>query len=308
MQKQKKDIRGAGPDKRLLAIIILAVAIILVAGAILAMRLSGYRRMTVRYVSSVDASEQEISFAGFVYRDGSLRKGTLYYENVRAEVKALGDEQYRLEFSNGDVYEGRIDGLQRQGYGKMTYATGEVYEGSFENDKFHGNGIFTYAGGDVYDGSFAGGKKSGRGTYTWAKVDGKGATYVGAFKNDRRNGYGTYTESDGTVYSGNFVDDLREDESAEVYIVTEKGGVDRYYGGYHRDVRDGFGYYFYANGDVYVGQFALNNINGHGIIYRLNGDSYEGEFEKGNIKRSDATEISPEEAAEKITELQKQFE
>lgn len=294
----KKDIRGASLHKTRNILIALAVLALLVGAVLLAFRLSGYRRMEVRYISAVDGTEETVKFTGFVRRDGTLKSGKLFYGNVRAEVEALDGGLYKLTYSNGDVYEGEMDGLQRYGHGKMTYASGDTYEGYFENDRFHGEGTFRYTRGDSYTGTFAGGKKSGAGTYTWA--DEKGgieATYVGQFSNDHRNGMGTYTEADGTTYTGKFADDLREDANAQAVIVTDSGDTDRYYGGYHKDVRDGFGYYFYANGDVYVGEFKNNNLNGKGIIYRLNGASYEGEFENGNIKTSEARLIPEEDAA-----------
>ena len=94
------------------------------------------------------------------------------------------------------------------------------------------------------------------------------------------------------------MNDLREDDNASVCIVTAEGKIDRYYGGVENDVRSGFGYYFYANGDVYVGQFSNNNIHGTGTIYRLSGGSYTGEFEWGNIKKDQATPVPEEKAAE----------
>ncbi len=41
----------------------------------------------------------------------------------------------RLEYFNGNVYDGAWQEDMRHGYGTLTYATGEVYEGAWANDK-----------------------------------------------------------------------------------------------------------------------------------------------------------------------------
>ena len=295
---RKKKIEGLPFYKSRIFLIVLAAVVVLCGVGILCLRLAGYRRFSVKYLNTLDATEETLSFTGFLHQDGTVKKGRIFSDTGSAEVVYNGDGTYTMTYSNGDLYVGELDGLQRQGQGKMTYTTGDVYEGGFQNDKFHGEGTFTYAGGDSYTGSFSGGKKSGYGRYVWSAENGKGASYEGEFRNDRRNGYGVYTEPDGTVYAGNFVNDLREDDNASVCIVTAEGKIDRYYGGFENDVRSGFGYYFYANGDVYVGQFSNNNIHGTGTIYRLSGGSYTGEFEWGNIKKNQATPVPEEEAAE----------
>ena len=296
MQNSKKDVRGASMSKKTIVLIVLGAVAVLLAAFILAMFLAGFRYMKLKYLSAADGSEATISYLGFVDRDGALTDGTLFYDKAKAGVKKGEDGLWTLEFSNGDVYVGELDGLQRAGQGKMTYKTGETYEGSFKNDKYHGTGRLTYANGDVYTGQFAGGQKSGEGVYVWAAVNGRSAVYEGSFALDRRNGYGVYTESNGTTYRGCFKDDLREDENAEVTIVTGPETFDRYYGGYKNDKRSGMGLYIYANGDLYSGQFENDTFNGTGVIYRVQGSSFRGTFKDGNIVSGSAEELSKEEA------------
>ena len=304
----KKDVRGASAGSTKILLIILACAAVLLGALILAFYFAGYRHLKTTYISAFDGSEQTISFSGFVLRDNSLKNGTLTYDSGSAKVFRDDDGVYTLTYSNGDVYTGEMDGLQRQGKGTLIYKTGETYTGDFENDRFHGKGVFVYANGDRYEGQFAGGKKSGKGVYTWLSSDKKtAATYEGSFENDLRSGYGVYTEASGSVYKGNYVNDLREDENAIVEIVTGSGAVDRYFGGYKKDKRSGYGCYFYANGDVYVGQFENNNLNGKGTIYRTDGGSYTGVFEQGNIKTDGAEEVSAEEAQAKLAELKRLY-
>ena len=294
--ESKKDIRGASLNRKKILLITLASIAVVLAALLLAFFLAGFRYKKLRYLNPADGSESTVSFLGFVDRKGNLKNGTIFYEIGKASVDRVDENTWILRFSNGDVYTGELDGLQRSGYGTMTYKSGEKYVGSFSGDKFHGQGSFTYANGDSYSGSFAGGKKSGEGLYVWAPVNGKSASYQGSFSLDQREGYGVYTEPGGTVYKGCFHNDLREDPNASVTIVTENGEIDRFYGSYKNDRRDGFGYYFYANGDVYVGEFKNNTLHGKGIIYRVEGSSFSGTFENGSILSGTAVELSKEEA------------
>jgi hypothetical protein len=67
-----------------------------------------------------------------------------YYSDVYAESRRLSKLPSRLEYSNGDVYEGQFvrknpeafannteDNLVRSGAGKMFYANGDLFEVQF---------------------------------------------------------------------------------------------------------------------------------------------------------------------------------
>ena len=88
---------------------------------------------------------------------GQEMTGTIRYPN--GDTAALDFAAGKIVFANGDIYEGGISGIYRNGKGKMTYAaTGDVYEGDFLNDEITGLGVYTYANGDVYEGSLMNGK------------------------------------------------------------------------------------------------------------------------------------------------------
>ncbi|MBP3322157.1 MAG: hypothetical protein J6M12_07355 [Clostridia bacterium] len=301
---KKKDIRGLSIKNWKVVAILLATVILLLGALTLGLYLGGFRYLQVSYLIAPENTAETVTFMGFINKDGSIKKGNISCTgDKKGSVTALDDGQYKIVYSEGDVYVGQMDGLQRSGKGEMTYAGGDHYVGDFFADRIHGTGVFTYADGDVYEGSFAGGKKSGQGKYTWVFADGtSGAVYEGAFKNDKRNGYGVFTATDGTVYKGYFVNDRREDSTAEVLIPTA-AGTDRYYGGYANDVRQGFGYYFYATGDVYIGQFENNKPHGKGAIYFIGGGSYKGTFEQGNISKDDAEEIPESEVKDDLEDL-----
>lgn len=310
MERNKKDIKGKGVPVKWIAVILLAVVVLLLGGSFMGLYLAGYRRKTVEYVNSLEEGNQSITFMGFLDKDGNIKKGTLYYDTKKAEVRRGTEGNYILTYSNGDIYTGPLDGFQRQGIGTMEYANGNRYEGAFAADRLHGYGVFTYAGNDSYAGYFSAGKKSGEGTYTWYEDGEVIATYTGSFKNDRRNGYGVFVSSDGSYYKGNFVNDVRTDDSAEACIVNRSGGIDRYYGGYENDMLSGFGYYFYESGSVYVGSFSANRPHGQGTIYLASGESSEGTFVNGELKKSEATVVPEEDVSsffEKLDQLEEQL-
>jgi DNA polymerase III epsilon subunit family exonuclease len=155
----------------------------------------------------------------------------------------------RLEFSNGDVYNGEFEDGQRNGQGTYTYANGDVYVGEFEDDQRNGEGTYTFADGDVYVGEFEDDQRNGEGTYTFADGD----VYNGEFEDGQFNGEGTYTFADGDVYVGEFEDDQRNGE----------------------------GTYAYANGNVYVGEWRDGLRNGQGTLTYANGNVYVGEWRDG---------------------------
>ena len=51
-----------------------------------------------------------------------------------------------------------------------------------------------------------------------------------------------------------------------------------YEGEYKNDNKEGYGIYYFTNGDKYEGEFKNDNMEGYGTNYFTNGDRYEGEF------------------------------
>ena len=110
----------------------------------------------------------------------------------------------------GDFKEGLADG-----YAKMDFLNGEVYEGEFKENKKHGKGVYVWPSGNdrqQYAGEFKNGLYEGEGIMTYYD----GTKYEGSFKEDKRTGHGKLTYSDGASYKGYF-------ENGEW-----EGGVDSY--------------------------------------------------------------------------------
>lgn len=67
----------------------------------------------------------------------------------------------KVKYLDG-VYYGETVGLfkpKKHGEGRMNYTNGDVYEGQWKNDKRDGKGKLTYANGDVLYGTWRNGFK-----------------------------------------------------------------------------------------------------------------------------------------------------
>ena len=103
------------------------------------------------------------------------------------EFESIGDNKYRIQYPNGDVYEGEMKESSKNGQGIMTYANGDTYDGNWVNGKKEGQGRLTsYSGRRVYTGSWSNDKKNGEGTMTSRDLenDGVDVTYKGKWIND----------------------------------------------------------------------------------------------------------------------------
>ena len=136
----------------------------------------------------------------------------------------------RLDFENGDSYEGQVeDCIIRnkrancmQGVG-VYYSVQNTYhyEGSFNNNKPHGYGLFSSKNGQSYEGNFIEGSIEGKGVMIYPD----GRQYKGYFKNNNKSGYGVMTYPEGEIY----------------------GEGSRYEGYWKRNKRDGKGVMIYLD-------------------------------------------------------------
>ena len=108
------------------------------------------------------------------------------------------DGQGKMEYTNGQVYEGEWKNGVRSGQGTHTTSSGNVYVGEWKDDKMEGQGTYTWPNGSSYEGEFADGHFNGQGTKKWED----GSVYVGEWKNDQLDGQGTMKWADGRVYVG----------------------------------------------------------------------------------------------------------
>ena len=78
-----------------------------------------------------------------------LRKDTQNKEKV---ITGKSPERNKIQYKNGDVYEGEFVKGKRQGEGTYIFSDGEKYSGQWFQDQQHGRGVFTFKNGNVYDG------------------------------------------------------------------------------------------------------------------------------------------------------------
>jgi hypothetical protein len=123
-------------------------------------------------------------------------------KNEKGEKNGQG----KMEYTNGDIYEGSWKNDVRDGKGKIIFENKSSYDGTWSDDTMNGHGIFTYFNGDVYDGIFEDGNRSGDGKMSYEN----GEKYIGQWKDDVRYGKGKMTYKNGNAYEGKWRKDKRE--------------------------------------------------------------------------------------------------
>ncbi len=274
-------------------LLIMAVTILLIAGTLSILYFGlGYRIVSYRYETEDSGAVRSVRALVRIDADGEIFSGNAWCnDGTEFKIERVDTGYYKIQYSNGDIYEGGLDRLLKNGYGRLELANGDVYEGSFSYDTPWGEGVYTYFNGDVYEGGFYNGKKSGEGIYMWAVIEGEiQRKYEGNFANDMRNGYGVYYYADGSIYQGEFVNDLKTDTDATLIIKNADGTEDIYTGGFLDDIKSGYGEYRWDSGAVYVGDFANDVMEGQGTYTWPDGThSYTGTF-KGNKPYIEVTE------------------
>lgn len=267
------------------SLLIAALALLFVMGTLAILYFGlGYRIVSYTYESQDGKEMGSVRALVRVDTAGEIFSGTVWADDGSDfGVERISDGYYRVRYSNGDVYEGGLERLLKNGNGRLELANGDVYEGTFAYDTPWGQGIYYYYNGDTYEGGFENGQKSGAGVYTWAAIEGEvQRKYEGQFADDMRNGEGVYHYANGSVYQGAFVDDLKTDDDATLIIANADGTQDVYIGAFVKDKRQGMGEYRWSSGAIYVGEFADDVMEGQGTYTWPDGThSYTGTF-KGN--------------------------
>ncbi|CAD8206866.1 unnamed protein product [Paramecium pentaurelia] len=105
---------------------------------------------------------------------------------------------YRINYQNGDVYEGELLNDLKDGLGTYYYENGEKFDGLFSEDLIHGYGKYYFIGGHKYEGDWYQGEKSGMGILDFSTGD----RYIGGFYKDAFDGDGTFEYKNGDVFKG----------------------------------------------------------------------------------------------------------
>ena len=143
----------------------------------------------------------------------------------------------RIEYPDGNIFEGMLDGEYPGGYGALKCSNGNTYEGDFLSGMLP-TGYYTihYTNGNEYYGMVFRGMPAGDdGVIKYVNGD----VYHGKVRPDgKAEGNGILNYSNGNVFEGKFTDGLPE----------------------------GNGILKYANGDEYEGEFINGKPCGEGII------------------------------------------
>jgi hypothetical protein len=190
-----------------------------------------------------------------------------------------------MKYKNGDFYEGYWKDGYQSVKGIMKYANGDVYDGEWNNGYQSGKGIMRYANGDIYEGEWFANREFGMGITRYANGDVYSGQLIFVYSTrkediilrsirERPNGYHRY--DDGTTRN-------RNGKVMNVKLLPGEGTMfyangDVYTGEWINNLRDGYGTMSYKNGDVYVGKWQKNVRHGYGTMSYKNGDIYEGEW------------------------------
>ena len=199
---------------------------------------------------------------------GSVCVGLLSsYKVVAGSPKAeLGEG--KIEFTNGDVYEGDLTNYTPKS-GKLTFASNSAglldYEGSFVCGRCSGIGLLRFHDGKLYGGTFEHNSMTGIGHIQYPD----GTVYTGHVRNGLRHGQGRFWKS-GERYSGQWIDDKRHGfgtVSAMDYVFAGNFCEDQYTGlGWHQD----------ADGNYYAGHWCNHVKFGSGKMIYTDGASFDG--------------------------------
>ncbi|SDH65084.1 hypothetical protein [Propionivibrio dicarboxylicus] len=143
---------------------------------------------------------------------------TTYIGDFRFEQPSgLPAGQGRVEWRNGDSYEGTLAGGLRTGKGSFVSKDGGFrYEGDWRDNAQNGRGKTTFDDGDVYEGDMVGGLFHGQGTYRSKD----GWRYEGEWKNGVKDGQGRLTYADGGRWEGRFAEDRQTADGQMIFNTT----------------------------------------------------------------------------------------
>jgi uncharacterized protein (TIGR02145 family) len=215
---------------------------------------------------------------------GKFISSTITYDGEWSEGKLNGLGTLKTTTYS---YTGNFAFNKKNGKGRIEYSNGEIYDGDWVNDTIQGKGMMIYANKDTYTGEFKNGMRDGKGIYNFQKDismfhlpkynNGNFNIYEGVFKENKFSGEGKLITKDGFDLTGTWFD----------ASFTGKGRLyfangDYWIGDVDENKAMGKGEFFYSNGDVYKGDMKDRVKDGFGKMSFKDGSSYEGNW-KNNL-------------------------
>ncbi|MGM9482738.1 MORN repeat-containing protein [Roseateles sp. NT4] len=189
----------------------------------------------------------------------------------------------RVEWKNGDVYEGPLTHSQRQGVGEIRWVGGQRYKGDWAADRATGRGAMTFANGNHYEGTVVDGQPEGEGKLTYSSGD----VYSGQIRQGLPHGKGSYVWMSGQRYEGDWVNDKPQGQGKMRFA-----NGNQYEGQMAAGLPQGAGRMVFPNGDIYEGQFEAGKANGQGKYAWKSGERYDGAWARG-LKHGQGTFFWP---------------
>jgi hypothetical protein len=178
----------------------------------------------------------------------------------------------RVEWSNGDAYEGQLLRSRRHGKGELVWANGQRYKGDWVDDKPSGQGQLRFANGNQYEGAVLDGQPQGLGEMAYASGD----RYQGEMRQGVPHGRGLYRWANGQQFNGDWA---HEKPHGRGTLRFANGNV--YEGAVQAGLPHGRGKLEFASGDVYEGEFDQGAQQGLGVYTWKAGERYEGAWRAG---------------------------
>lgn len=222
----------------------------------------------------ISGYEERFTFRKITFKTGSIGSTDLDQSFINKFNSTNQTAQTTNKTSSGSTTKKSAsnpgcEGDCQNGYGSYYYIDGAIYDGYFSNGFRNGPGAYTFTNGDSYEGMWVNGVKEGYAIYKWKD----GSYYAGYYKNDKLNGEGFYLSSTGEIKGGSFKDGNFDVTS----ILTDNGATT---GCVSQDCTNGFGKFYYSNGDFFIGFFS-NGYLKSGLYSYSNKDAFIGEFSNG---------------------------
>ena len=206
-----------------------------------------------KYVGTI--INNEITGEGiYTFEDGSTYKGEV--------LNGLREGKGSYQTLDGIYYEGEWKNGLKHGKGKIIQGNMEL-EGEWVEGVLNGKCRIKWKSGNLFDGELVDNNMNGNGYMIWFN---KNEKFSGMWKNNLQNGYGIHI----------WYDSKNENKFFR----------DRYVGEWKDGKREGYGKFYYSNGNIYEGQWKNNQKEGFGIFYYQDRTKYIGSFKKDNLIES----------------------
>ena len=230
------------------------------------------------FPEAIKLKNNNILYQGEWTKDGIINgNGKMYKPDSNSYIEGEwenGNLKFGRIINNMGIYIGQTSDNFFHGEGKLEYANGDCYEGHFLKGEKHGQGTFKYFDGCIYTGKFQNNEMHGEGEFKWKD----GNYYKGGFLKGILNGKGLFKHINGNIYNGDFMHGYFHGNGIFFW-----NGVEEYYKGeYSSGKKNGQGLYKFKNGDIYIGQWSENKPSGKGTLETKN-KIYSGIWKEGKF-------------------------